>query len=57
METARKPVVSIWKLSAFYNSHKASLYLAAGFPVVVWKESALAHFILEKNAVWQLLLL
>lgn len=33
----------------FNNSHKASLYLAAGFPVVVWKESALAHFILEKK--------
>nr|WP_225915829.1 galactofuranosyltransferase [Streptococcus gordonii] len=33
----------------FNNSHKASLYLASGFPVVVWKESALAHFILEKS--------
>ena len=31
------------------NSHKASLYLASGFPLVVWKESALAHFILEKS--------
>ena len=33
----------------FNNSHKASLYLAAGFPVVVWKESALAHFILKQK--------
>ena len=33
----------------FNNSHKASLYLASGFPLVVWKESALAHFILEKS--------
>ena len=33
----------------FNNSHKASLYLASGFPVLVWKESALAHFILEKS--------
>ena len=33
----------------FNNSHKASLYLASGVPVVVWKESALAHFILEKS--------
>ena len=33
----------------FNNSHKASLYLASGFPVVVWKESALAHFVLDKQ--------
>jgi wefE len=33
----------------FNNSHKASLYLAAGFPVVVWKESALAHFMLKQK--------
>ena len=33
----------------FNNSHKASLYLASGFPLVVWKKSALAHFILEKS--------
>ena len=31
------------------NSHKASLYLAAGFPVVVWEESALAHFVIDKQ--------
>ena len=33
----------------FNNSHKASLYLAAGFPLVVWKESALSHFVLENS--------
>lgn len=33
----------------YNNSHKASLYLASGFPVVVWKESALAHFVLDKQ--------
>ena len=33
----------------YNNSHKASLYLAAGFPVVVWEESALAHFVLDKQ--------
>ena len=33
----------------FNNSHKAWLYLASGFPLVVWKQSALSHFVLEKN--------
>ena len=33
----------------YNNSHKASLYLASGFPLVVWKESALAHFVLDKQ--------
>ena len=34
-----------------YNSpHKFSLYLAAGVPVIVWKESALAEYV-EKNRV------
>ena len=33
----------------YHNSHKASLYLASGFPLVVWKQSALSHFVLEKN--------
>ena len=33
----------------YNNSHKASLYLAFGFPLVVWKQSALSHFVLEKN--------
>lgn len=33
----------------YNNSHKASLYLAAGFPLVVWKQSALFHFVFEKG--------
>ena len=33
----------------YNNSHKASLYLAAGFPLVVWKKSALSSFVLEKG--------
>ena len=33
----------------FNNSHKASLYLASGFPLVVWEQSALSHFVLENG--------
>ena len=33
----------------YNNSHKASLYLASGFPLIVWKQSALAHFVLDKQ--------
>ena len=33
----------------YNNSHKASLYLAAGFPLVVWKQSALSHFVFENS--------
>ena len=33
----------------YNNSHKASLYLASGFPLVVWKQSALSHFVVEKG--------
>lgn len=29
----------------YNNPHKASLYLASGIPVIVWKESALAAFV------------
>lgn len=31
------------------NPHKASLYLASGLPVIIWKEAALSDFILENN--------
>ena len=34
----------------YNNPHKTSLYLAAGIPVVVWKEAAIARFV-EKNGV------
>lgn len=30
------------------NPHKASLYLASGFPIIVWRQSALADFV-RKN--------
>lgn len=33
----------------YNNPHKVSLYLAAGFPVIMWREAALAPFILENN--------
>ena len=31
------------------NPHKASLYLASGFPIIVWRQSALADFV-RKNS-------
>lgn len=33
----------------YNNSHKASLYLASGFPLVVWEESALSKFVIENH--------
>ncbi|MBQ5951076.1 MAG: hypothetical protein IJL66_02875 [Lachnospiraceae bacterium] len=31
------------------NPHKASLYLASGLPVIIWKEAALSEFITENG--------
>lgn len=31
------------------NPHKLSLYMAAGLPVIVWKEAAIAEFVLKNN--------
>lgn len=31
------------------NPHKTSLYLAAGFPVIIWRQAALAPFITENG--------
>lgn len=31
------------------NPHKLSLYMAAGIPVIVWKEAAIAKFVQENN--------
>lgn len=33
----------------YNNPHKLSLYLALGLPVIVWKEAAIAKFVLENN--------
>lgn len=33
----------------YNNPHKASLYLAAGIPVIVWKESAIADFVKDNG--------
>lgn len=33
----------------FNNPHKTSLYLAAGLPVIIWEEAAMARFILKNN--------
>ena len=33
----------------YNNTHKTSLYLAAGIPVIVWKQAAIADFILENR--------
>ena len=31
------------------NPHKASLYLASGFPIIVWRQSALSDFVTKNN--------
>lgn len=33
----------------YNNPHKTSLYLAAGIPVLIWKEAAIAKFVEEHN--------
>lgn len=33
----------------YNNPHKVSLYLSSGLPVIIWKESALADFIISNN--------
>lgn len=33
----------------YNNPHKFSLYIAAGLPLIVWKESALAEYVIEKG--------
>lgn len=46
------------KYLRFNNPHKLSLYMAAGIPVVTWKQAAIADFV-EKHQVgllWTLLL-
>lgn len=33
----------------YNNPHKTSLYLSSGIPVIVWKEAAIADFVLKNN--------
>ena len=33
----------------YNNPHKLSLYMACGLPVIVWKKSAIASFVIENN--------
>ena len=33
----------------YNNPHKLSLYMASGLPVIVWKKSAIAEFVLSNN--------
>lgn len=33
----------------YNNPHKVSLYLSSGQPVIIWKQAALANFIVENN--------
>jgi hypothetical protein len=33
----------------FNNPHKFSLYLSLGLPVIVWKEAAIASFVIENK--------
>lgn len=33
----------------YNNPHKASLYLAACLPIIVWKEAAIAEFVIKNN--------
>ena len=33
----------------YNNPHKTSLYLACGIPVIIWKEAALAQFVIQNN--------
>lgn len=33
----------------YNSSHKLSLYIAAGIPVIVWDQSAIAAYVIEKN--------
>lgn len=33
----------------YNNPHKASMYLTAGIPIIVWKKAAIANYILKNN--------
>lgn len=38
----------------YNNPHKASMYLATGIPVIIWKDSAIANFIIENNLGYEI---
>lgn len=40
---------TLGEYTRYNNPHKLSLYLAAGLPVIVWKEAAVAEFVREKQ--------
>lgn len=40
---------SLGQYLKYNNPHKASLYIASGLPLIVWKESALADFVSKNN--------
>ena len=33
----------------YNNPHKLSLYISAGIPVIVWKDSAVADFVIQEK--------
>lgn len=37
------------KYLRYNNPHKASMYLTAGIPIIVWEESAIAEFVIKNN--------
>ena len=39
----------VGKYLRYNNPHKISLYIAAGFPVIIWKEAALAEFVKDNG--------
>ena len=41
--------LSFKNYTKYNNPHKLSCYLSAGLPVIVWKKSAVASFVLENN--------
>lgn len=46
-ETSQGGIGVLGNYQRYNNPHKTSLYLATGFPVIAWDESAIAPFILE----------
>lgn len=47
--TARSCLGNTGNYLRYNNPHKTSMYLAAGIPVIVWKEAAIAQFIIDNE--------